>query len=200
VSRQVQLVIKRAFDVLLALVVLTLGLPLLAGIALCVKLSSPGPVLFIQERVGRGGKPFRMFKFRSMRVARAAQQEGLWSVEQAQRITPTGRFLRDYGLDELPQAYNILRGEMSFIGPRAPLPARAKAYTARERISFGMRPGLISLAVHEGRRSLSMQQRVELHVQYVERWSLCLDASILLRSIPVVLLRRNADENGGQAG
>jgi len=195
VSRQVQLAIKRAFDVLGALAVLTLGLPLLAAIAVCVRLSSPGPVLFVQERVGKQEKRFRMFKFRSMRVAQPAQQDALWSTAQAQRITTLGRFLRDYGLDELPQALNILRGEMSWIGPRAPLPARAKDYSPRERSVFGMRPGLISIAVHEGRRSLSMQQRVELHVQYVERWSLCLDASVLLRSIPVVWFRRGTKES-----
>jgi len=86
---------------------------------------------------------------------------------------------------------------MSWIGPRAPLPARAKDYSPRQRLVFSMLPGLISIAVHEGRRALSMQQRVELHVQYVERWSLGLDASILLRSIPVVLFRRGTEESGG---
>jgi lipopolysaccharide/colanic/teichoic acid biosynthesis glycosyltransferase len=192
--RRAQLAIKRVCDASMSLAVLVLGFPLLALIAALVKLSSQGPVFFVQERIGKDERAFRMIKFRTMAEAREGQQPASWSGADEARVTRVGRFLRDYGLDELPQVINILRGEMSIVGPRAPLPERAKGYSERQRQVFKMRPGLVSIAVYEGRRSIPMEQRIELHVQYVETWSLCLDLKILLRSVPVVLLRRGTQE------
>ncbi len=186
---RLELGIKRLMDVVLCLAVLILGLPLLVLTAVLVKISSPGPVFFVQERIGKDEKPFRMIKFRSMKTAPVEAQGARSREAEAARMTPIGRFLRDYGFDELPQVLNILKGEMSIVGPRAPLPARAWEFTARQRKMFQMRPGWVSLA-YRGRRSIPMEQRIELHVQYVETWSMCLDLMILVRSIPVVLLRQ----------
>ncbi len=190
--RGFQLGIKRLIDVILSLALLILGFPLWVVLAILVRLSSPGPILFVQERVGKDGKPFRLCKFRSMTVAPPGSHPAGWSEAEEARITRVGRFLRDYGLDELPQVINILKGDMSIVGPRPPLPGRVRHYTERQRKVFQMRPGVTCLAAFLGRRSIPMEERVELHVQYVERWSLWLDLIILLRTIPVVLGRKDA--------
>lgn len=196
-TQRLQLAVKRIMDVLLSLLVLVVGLPLLVVIGVLVKLSSPGPVFFVQERVGRGGKVFAMYKFRSMTVAQPGYEPGFWSEDERARVTRVGRPLRDYGLDELPQVLNILRGDMSIVGPRPPLASRVSDYTARQKRVFKMRPGVFALGAIKGRRSIPMEERVELHVQYVESWSLWLDLHILLRSIPVVLRRQGASEAPG---
>lgn len=141
-----------------------------------------------------GEKLFRIYKFRTM-VGKPSRRAGLeWTASDEARITPVGRFLRDYGLDELPQILNILRGEMSIVGPRPPLPMQVEAYTERQLKVFGMRPGVLSLAAVEGRRSLPVERRIELHICYVENWSLSMDLRIFLRAIWVVLRRKNATE------
>lgn len=193
-TRNLRLALKRTMDVVLSLLVLVIGLPPFLAIGVLVKLSSPGPVLFVQERVGKGGRTFPMYKFRSMTVAPPGHQPGLWSEEEKARVTRVGRVLRDYGLDELPQALNILKGDMSIVGPRPPLPSRVNGYTERQRKVFQMRPGVLALAAIKGRRSIPVEDRVELHVQYVESWSLRLDLHILLRSIGVVLRRQGVSE------
>jgi lipopolysaccharide/colanic/teichoic acid biosynthesis glycosyltransferase len=197
--RSLRLAIKRLLDITLSLVILVLGFPLFACIAALVKLSSAGSVLFVQERVGRQGKVFRMYKFRSMTVPVPGYQPWGWGTAEEARVTRIGRILRDYGLDELPQVLNILRGEMSIIGPRPPLPWRAREYTQRQRKVFRMRPGVLSPGAYQGRRSIPMEERIELHVQYVERWSLWLDLVVLLRCIPVILRRRDTDELASSA-
>lgn len=174
-------------------VLLVVLLPLLAAIALAVKLSSPGPVFFIQERIGRNGKPFRMVKFRTM-TGVPARDLVTWSEAEEARITAVGRFLRAYGLDELPQLVNIIKGDMSIIGPRAPLSLQADGFSEYERRMLRMRPGVTSLAAVRGRYALSPEQRRQFHVEYVDRWSLGLDAATLLKTIGVVLGRRNAAE------
>jgi lipopolysaccharide/colanic/teichoic acid biosynthesis glycosyltransferase len=192
-ARRLQLVVKRLLDIVVGVLTVVLGWPLLVCSAVLVKLSSPGPIFFVQERVGRHGKHFRMYKFRSMTVAPQGYQPGGWGAAEEARVTRIGRFLRDYGLDELPQVINIIRGDMSIIGPRPPLPRKAKDYSQRQRMVFEMRPGVLSPGVYLGRRSIPMEERIELHVQYVERWSLVLDLAVLLRSIPVVLRRQDVD-------
>lgn len=192
--RHVQRMVKRGLDVAASLLVLIVGMPLFAVVAALVKLSGPGPVFFVQERAGRGGRPFRIYKFRTM-APRPREPEALvWTAADEAAITPVGCFLRDYGLDELPQAWNILKGEMSIVGPRPPLAAQAERYTHRQAAMFRMRPGVLSLAAVEGRRSLPVRRRIALHVAYVENWSLCLDLSILWRSVFVVLGRQDATE------
>lgn len=192
--RRLQLGIKRLFDTVTSLVVLIVGSPLFVVTATLVKVSSPGPIFFVQERIGKDGRPFQILKFRSMTIAPPEGRGRLWNETEGARITPIGRFLRDYGLDELPQFLNILRGEMSIVGPRPPIPVRVKDYTVRQRKVFQMRPGLVSLAIVKGRRSIPMEERIELHLEYVKNWSLWLDWVILARSVVVVLCRQNADE------
>ena len=188
-----QLVAKRLLDVLACSVVLVVLLPFLAFLALVVKLSSSGPVLFVQERIGMNGRPFRMVKFRTMTGAPRHNQTA-WTEAEESRITPAGRLLRAYGLDELPQLLNIIKGDMSIIGPRAPLPAQAENFSDFERRMLRMRPGVTGLAAVRGRYSLSPEQRRKLNVEYVGRWSLGLDLRILLRTVVIVLGRRNAAE------
>ncbi len=186
--------IKRGFDLVASLILLILCLPLFVILALLVKVSSKGPVFFVQDRMGYREKPFSIWKFRTMTQSAATASPLVWTKAEEARITAVGRYLRDYGLDELPQLYNIIKGDMSIIGPRPPLVSTFALLSERERIMFRMRPGVLSLAAVEGRRSITMEQRVALHVKYVEEWSLGMDVSILLRSIAVVLLRRDAEE------
>lgn len=193
-SRALQVALKRFLDIALCLAVLMFAWPALVLIAILVGLSSRGSIFFVQERVGLGQKPFAMYKFRTMVGTGSREQSTVWTVDEEARITPLGRFLRDYGLDELPQLLNILRGEMSIVGPRPPLPAQAEGYTERQRKMFAMRPGVLSLPAIQGRRSISVEHRLELHVQYVEAWSLGLDLKILWGALFVVLGRRDATE------
>jgi len=186
--------VKRAIDILLSSLILIFGLPLLVLLAVLVKVSSRGPVLFVQDRAGLRGRAFRILKFRTMAHRPAKQQAMTWTQDDERSITRIGRFLRDYGLDELPQLVNILKGDMSIVGPRPPLPEQAEQYTEQQRKMFGMRPGVLSLAAIRGRRSIPVEQRIGLHVWYVENWSLSLDWVILWRALFVVLGRKNASE------
>ena len=188
--RPVQRALKRALDALAAaLGLLALALPF-AAVALAVKLDSRGPVFFLQERVGRNGKPFHIWKFRTMVEGAAQQGLGLTVAQGDARITRVGGWLRDWGLDELPQLVNVLRGEMSLVGPRPTLAHQVAHYTARQRRRLAVRPGITSLAVVRGRNALRWAERIELDVWYVEHWSLWLDVRILARTLWVVLVTR----------
>ncbi|MDD5306767.1 MAG: sugar transferase [Deltaproteobacteria bacterium] len=187
-------IVKRLFDVGASTAVLGFGWPVMVGVATAIRATSSGPVFFIQERAGRGGRPFRMYKFRTMTHRPDKAQTLDWSSEEAAAVTPIGSFLRDYGLDELPQVLNILKGEMSVIGPRPTLPRQAEEFCEREKRMLDMRPGVLSLAAIRGRRGISMSERYELHAQYVDTWSLLLDLEILIKSAVVVLGRQNAVE------
>lgn len=189
----VQLTVKRLFDILVGTLMLILLLPILALIALIIKLTSPGPVFFIQERVGKNGRIFKMIKFRTM-TGSPNPNLTKWTEEEEARITKFGRFLREYGLDELPQLINIIKGDMSIIGPRAPLPAQVDSYTEYERVALKMRPGVTGLGAIKGRYALTPEQRRKFHSEYVERWSLGLDFKILFSTIIIVLKRKNAAE------
>lgn len=190
---KLQLAIKRLADLVFSLVILVLGLPVFLIIGVLVKITSPGPIFFTQLRVGKNKKSFHLLKFRTMIGSR---NEGVtvWTSSDEARITPIGGFLRDYGLDELPQAINIIKGDMSIIGPRPPLPEQANQYTSKQKRVFHMRPGVLSLAAVRGRRSIPMERRIEYHVEYVENWSLLLDLKILWNSLFVVLRHKDAKE------
>ena len=185
--------VKRAFDVVACSVVLVLGAPILIVIAVLVRLSSPGPALFIQERTGKHGRTYRMYKFRTM-VGRKDESILVWTQSDEERITKVGRFLRDYGLDELPQVINIIKGDMSIVGPRPPRPLQAERYNDDQKIMFNMRPGVISLADVKGRRSIPAEERIQWHVWYVQNWSIRLDLEILWKTLFIVLRRQNAEE------
>ncbi|HEX8346597.1 MAG TPA: sugar transferase [Actinoplanes sp.] len=192
-ARMVKDVVDRVGAVLLLLVLA----PVLLGVALCVKLTSRGPVLFRQVRVGRDGREFRIFKFRSMYVdaeARLAElrhlneHDGvLFKMRDDPRVTPVGRWLRRLSLDELPQLLNVVTGQMSLVGPRPPLPAEVAAYADDVRRRLAVKPGMTGLWQVSGRSDLPWDEAVRLDLRYVENWSLSLDLVILLRTITAVL-------------
>ncbi len=193
---------KRTLDVSVA-GSLILGLwPLLLLIAAAVRLSSPGPVLFVQTRIGLGGEPFRMLKFRSMyadaerrraEVAALSDREGLClKVRKDPRITPVGRVLRRLSLDELPQILNVLAGDMSLVGPRPALPEEVAAYPAHAHRRLAVLPGITGLWQVSGRADIGFDGMIDLDLDYAQRASLALDLSILVRTVGAVAGGRGA--------
>jgi lipopolysaccharide/colanic/teichoic acid biosynthesis glycosyltransferase len=182
---------KRALDIVGASVGLTISAPLLAASALAVRLEDGGPVFFRQQRVGLDGRLFDVLKLRTMIVDAHTQGAGYAVDKGDSRITRIGNLLRRTSLDELPQLWNVLRGEMSLVGPRPTLSYQVEQYTERQRRRLEVRPGLTGWAQVNGRASLSWPERIELDVWYVEHRSLALDLRILLRTA-LVLLRPGA--------
>jgi lipopolysaccharide/colanic/teichoic acid biosynthesis glycosyltransferase len=182
--------LKRTLDVVVSVVsLLVLALPLTV-IAFAIKLDGGGPVFFRQERVGRCGQHFRVWKFRTMIVGAVGQGLGLNVSHDDSRITRIGRVLRSLGLDELPQLLNVLLGEMSLVGPRPTLAYQVEQYGPSQMRRLEARPGITSLAVVSGRNSLSWNRRIELDVWYIDHWSLWLDLRILAKTLWVVLVKR----------
>lgn len=182
---------KPAIDRFLAIVLCVLLAPVLAVVAVLVRLRLGSPVLFRQERVGRGERAFQLLKFRSMTGATDGRGRLL---PDADRVTALGRFLRMYSLDELPQLWNVLNGEMSLVGPRPLYRHYLPYYSDRERRRHEARPGITGLAQVSGRNRLSWDERLELDVRYVETAGIGLDLSILLQTIHRVLSRRDVVE------
>jgi lipopolysaccharide/colanic/teichoic acid biosynthesis glycosyltransferase len=178
---------KRALDLLGAAVGLSLSAPVLAGAALAVRLEDDGPVFFRQERVGQDARPFEVLKLRTMIVDAHTQGAGYAVDKGDSRITRIGHLLRKTSIDELPQLWNVLRGEMSLVGPRPTLAYQVERYTDRQRRRLEVKPGLTGWAQINGRASLSWPERIELDVWYVEHRSLWLDLRILLRTVSVLL-------------
>ncbi|MFB3880273.1 MAG: sugar transferase [Armatimonadota bacterium] len=170
---------KRAADIVGAVLILAIAAPMMAAAALAIRLTMGAPVLFRQRRAGKHGRPFSMLKFRTMTDARDGESRLL---PDEQRLTPVGRFLRRRGIDELPQLWNVLKGEMSIVGPRPLLLEYLPAYTDRERIRHAMRPGLTGWSQVEGGHTTLFSRRLELDSWYVSHWSLGLDLAILLRT------------------
>jgi exopolysaccharide biosynthesis polyprenyl glycosylphosphotransferase len=195
-------VVKRTIDLVFAGLVLVIGAPLMALVALMIKMESPGPVLFRQERVGRNGRCFTVFKFRSMVEGAEEQQAALQELNEAEgplfkiradpRTTRVGKLLRKFSLDELPQLYNVLRGEMSLIGPRPPLPAEVKQYQEWHKRRLEVAPGITGLSQISGRSELTFDETALLDIYYIENWSLGLDTKILLQTIPRVIFGNGA--------
>jgi exopolysaccharide biosynthesis polyprenyl glycosylphosphotransferase len=196
------LLLKRLLDFTMALFLLIVLSPLLLLVALLIKLSSKGPVLYRQTRCGLGGRKFTLYKFRSMHPDADLRREELealnevdgpvFKIKNDPRCTPIGRFLRKFSLDELPQLINILKGDMSFVGPRPPLPEEVEKYERWQRRRLRMQPGLTCLWALEGRSQLSFRRWMELDLEYIDHWSIALDWKILLKTIPLVLLGRGA--------
>jgi exopolysaccharide biosynthesis polyprenyl glycosylphosphotransferase len=184
--------IKSAFDRSFAAIALGLLLPLLAALALVIRLSDRGPALFQQVRVGKDGRQFVVYKFRTMVVDAEGLQAQLLAMNDSDgvlfkmrhdpRITPLGRWLRHRSLDELPQLINVLKGDMSLVGPRPALPAEASAYADHVRRRLAVRPGITGLWQVNGRSDLSWEEAVRLDVSYVENWSFVLDLQILWKT------------------
>jgi lipopolysaccharide/colanic/teichoic acid biosynthesis glycosyltransferase len=184
---------KRAIDLTVASLALIVLSPLALLIALAVRLGSPGPVLFRQRRLGRGGVPFVLYKFRTMRdnAPLVKNPDGSAFVGAGDpRLTRFGRFLRDYTLDEIPQLFNVIRGDMSIIGPRPDLVEQLESYDDLMRRKLEVKPGMAGLSLVYGRNSLSWYRRAELDVHYVDHRSLRFDAEIFLKAAVSVLLRR----------
>ena len=195
--------VKAVVDRLAAALLLVLMLPTLVTVALAIWLNSPGPVLFRQERVGRDGQHFQMLKFRTMVVgaermvpqlptARDAGNDVLFKLRADPRRTPVGRTLRRYSLDELPQLVNVLKGEMSLVGPRPPLPAEVERYGPDMRRRFLVKPGITGLWQVSGRSDLSWDDSVRIDLRYVENWSLTFDLMILWKTVGAVIRGRGA--------
>jgi len=198
----VQLFAKRLIDAALSLVVLILLSPLMVAVAVLIKLSSPGPVLFVQNRVGMNQRQFKLYKFRSMvadaeerkfALAHMNEQDGpAFKMKNDPRTTRIGRFLRRTSIDELPQLFNVLCGEMSLVGPRPPLPDEVQRYAWLFRKRLSVKPGITCIWQISGRNNVSFDRWMEMDHEYIEKWTLWLDLQILLRTIPVVLSSRGA--------
>jgi len=191
------LFLKNIFDVVVGVFLLLLIIPILVFIAVVIKLDSSGPVFFKQQRVGIKGKPFSIYKFRTMIVNAVNIGAGLNIVDNDPRITAVGKILRDWSLDELPQIINIVKGEMSFIGPRPTLQYQVDNYTDHQRKRLNMKPGVTGWAQINGRNNISWEERIELDVWYVDNWSLWLDMKIVLKTPTVVLNKDNVYSNTG---
>jgi len=179
--------IRRAVDVVVSAAALALSSPLLLAAMLAIRLESPGPVIYRQRRAGRGGRPFDVLKLRTMVDGAEHIGAGLAINANDSRITRVGAFLRRSSLDELPNLLNVLRGEMTLIGPRPTLPAQVDQYTERQRGRLAVKPGITGWAQVNGRASLPWSERIELDLYYVEHRSLSLDLRILLRTPAMVL-------------
>ena len=196
------LFLKRTVDVVVAALSLVLLVPVLISIAVAIRITSPGDVLFRQTRCGLGGRRFTLYKFRSMlnnaeqlraELHQLNELDGpAFKISDDPRITPVGRLLRRFSLDELPQLWNILRGDMSFVGPRPAIPDEVGMYEPWQRRRLRMRPGLTCMWVLEGRSDVDFQRWIQLDLAYIDNWSLWLDCKIFLRTIPIVISGKGA--------
>ena len=191
--------VRRGFDLCVSLVAAVLTAPVLAVLIAAIRLESPGHPIYTQTRAGLDGRPFEIYKLRTMVRGAEFIGAGLAIQEGDERITALGRFLRRYSLDELPNLWNVVRGEMSIVGPRPTLPVQVAQYTPRQRGRLTVKPGITGWAQVNGRASLPWSERIELDIWYVEHRSLRLDARILARTIGMVLAGRGLykGERGG---
>lgn len=192
-GREVQLVIKRLVDIVISAAGLFLVSPVLVVLALLVRLKLGAPVLFCQRRPGLNGQPFVVFKFRTMTDAHDADGELL---PDSERLAPFGRFLRSMSLDELPELLNVLKGEMSLVGPRPLMMKYLERYSPEQGRRHEVKPGITGWAQINGRNAATWEEKFRLDVWYVDNWSLWLDTKILLRSVLAVLKRENVTQDG----
>jgi lipopolysaccharide/colanic/teichoic acid biosynthesis glycosyltransferase len=174
--------LNRAFDILLAALLLVLTSPLLLAAVIAIRLESSGRAIYRQRRIGQGGEPFELWKLRTMVPGAEAMGAGIYVLEGDPRITGVGRLLRRLSLDELPNLVNVLKGDMAIVGPRPTIQEQVDRYTERQRRRLEVRPGITGWAQVNGRTSLSWPERIELDVWYVEHRSLRLDLKILART------------------
>ena len=202
-SNEAQLALKRALDVALSVGVLALAAPIIVAAAALIKITSPGSVLFKQRRIGLNGRIFTLYKFRTMIADAHARREEVahlnemngpaFKAKDDPRVTPIGRWLRRFSLDELPQLWNVLKGDMSLVGPRPPIPEEVASYHRWHRRRLSMKPGLTCLWQISGRNEIADFDRwMKMDLQYIDNWSPSLDFKILLRTIPAVLSGKGA--------
>lgn len=186
-SLRAQLLVKRGIDLVVALALLLLLGPTMVAIGVTVSATSPGGPLFNQVRAGRDGRPFTIHKFRTMTGEDRGRDERYSRAQTEARVTRVGRILRRLSLDELPQLLNIVRGDMSLVGPRPDTMRHAEAYSAFQRRRLAVRPGVTGLAQIRGRNEIPWEERIRLDVEYIDRWSLWLDLRILAETAVVVV-------------
>jgi exopolysaccharide biosynthesis polyprenyl glycosylphosphotransferase len=196
------LVSKVILDVVVSAMLIVLLLPVLLAAAVAVAVSSPGPIIYRQTRIGRHGRPFTMYKFRSMRSEAHDIRRGLvdrsdvtgpvFKMRNDPRITAVGRVLRKFSIDELPQLVNVLKGDMSLVGPRPPLPEEVETYGPRERLRLMVTPGLTCIWQVSGRSDIDFATWVELDIAYIDQWTLFGDLLLLVRTIGAVITARGA--------
>lgn len=195
--------VKRLIDIVGSAILLLVLAPLFAGVALAIRIDSPGPVFFKQIRVGRWGTLFPMWKFRSMYIDAEQRKQALlkenestggviFKMKADPRITRVGKFIRKASIDELPQLWNVLCGAMSLVGPRPPLPAEVNQYSLNDRRRLDVVPGITCIWQVSGRSDIPFDQQVQLDVEYIESHSIWLDIKLLLMTVPAVLLGRGA--------
>jgi exopolysaccharide biosynthesis polyprenyl glycosylphosphotransferase len=198
---EIRLLVKRVTDIVLACVWLVLLLPVMLLIAVVIRLTSPGPVIFRQERCGLNGRRFVFYKFRSMCQDAEAKRESVEHMSERElamkipndpRLTSVGRWLRKFSADEWPQLWNVLKGDMSLVGPRPAIPSEVEQYKRWQRRRLRMRPGLTCLWAINGRDAVDFETWMKLDMEYIDNWSLGLDWKIILRTIPAVLSGRGA--------
>lgn len=190
---------KRAFGILFSLLGLIITSPIMIIVATLIKIESPGPVIFKQQRIGKDGKVFEIYKFRSMCQNAEKTGSGVYSDKNDSRVTKVGKFIRATSLDEIPQFFNVLKGDMAFIGPRPPLtyhPWTFDKYTEHQKKMFNVRPGLTGWAQVNGRKQVEWHKRIELNVWYVEHLSFLLDLKILFSTV-FKLIKDDQNENVG---
>ena len=187
--RKLNLFLKRTIDIvggtigLIAMIII----PILIIIPIIIRLTSKGPAIFTQERTGKGGKTFKIYKFRTMRIPEESLDENGEMLPPEERITKVGRFLRKTSLDEIAQIFNILNGTMSFVGPRPTLPYQMERYTERQLKRHDMRPGITGWAQVNGRNDLTWTEKIEYDIEYIEKFNVWFDIKILFRTVLVVL-------------
>jgi exopolysaccharide biosynthesis polyprenyl glycosylphosphotransferase len=201
-KNELLLILRRIFDMIGSIVLILLLSPLLLLIILLIRLESPGPVIYRQVRVGLNGRKFTFFKFRSMVQGADERRNDLavhnimsgpvFKMRDDPRVTRVGRFLRKSSLDELPQLVNVLWGDMSFVGPRPPIPEEVEQYQGWQRRRLSMKPGITGLWQVSGRNQIDFDQWMKLDLEYIDHWSLWLDFKILLKTIPTVIFGRGA--------
>ncbi len=194
--------VKRAMDIVVSALAILILAPLLLAVAILVKATSRGPIFYVQHRVGRGGMPFRMVKFRSMyldahdrrgeHVDDNIHEGPIFKIRDDPRVTSVGRVIRRLSIDELPQLFNVLKGDMSLVGPRPPLPEEFLDYTERERQRLLVKPGVTCIWQVSGRSDLDFHTWVDMDLEYIETWNLRLDLKLLAKTLPAVITGRGA--------
>ena len=194
---------KRLMDIILSILAILIGSPIFLLTAFLVKITSPGPIIFSQVRVGKFGRHFKFYKFRSMYIDAEARKAELmkhnesgdgviFKMKRDPRITPIGRFIRKFSIDELPQLFNVILGDMSLVGPRPPLPSEVRTYTLEERKRLNIIPGITCLWQVSGRSELPFSKQIALDKEYIASQSVWKDFLILLKTIPAILTGKGA--------
>ena len=188
--------LKRLMDIIGSLAAIILSSPVMLVCAIIIKVSSPGPLIFRQERVGLHNRPFTMYKFRSMVVQEANKESKAWTVRDDPRVTPVGRFMRKTSIDELPQLFNVLKGEMSLVGPRPERPYYVEKFQEeipRYMVKHQVRPGMTGWAqIHGYRGDTSIRRRIDYDLYYIENWTIGLDFKILVLTVFNGFVNKNA--------